>query len=87
MDEFGVWPYDQTAATLLFTLVPARYERGSLILTLNKGFAEWCEVLGDAVVATAILDRVLHHSHILNIRGASYRLREEEGRVVRACFA
>jgi DNA replication protein DnaC len=77
VDEFGVWPYDRTAATLLFALVSARYERGSLILTSNKGFAEWGDVLGDPVVATAILDRLLHHSHVLNIRGESYRLKEK----------
>jgi len=78
IDEFGVWPCDRIAATSLFTLVAARYERGSIILTSNKGFAEWGEVLGDAVIATAILDRLLHHSHVLNIRGDSYRLREKK---------
>lgn len=78
IDEFGVWPYDRTAATALFCLISARYERGSVILTSNKGFAEWGEVLGDAVLATAILDRLLHHSHVLNIRGDSYRLREKK---------
>ncbi len=78
IDEFGVWPYDRLAATALFTLISARYERGSVILTSNKGFAEWGEVLGDAVIATAILDRLLHHSHVLNIRGESYRLREKK---------
>jgi DNA replication protein DnaC len=78
IDEFGVWPYDRTAATALFALISARYEKGSIILTSNKGFAEWGEVLGDAVIATAILDRLLHHSHILNIRGESYRLREKK---------
>jgi DNA replication protein DnaC len=78
IDEFGVWPYDGMAATAFFTLVSARYERGSIILTSNKGFGEWGEVLGDAVIATAILDRLLHHSHVLNIRGESYRLREKK---------
>ena len=77
VDEFGVWPCDRLAATALFALVSARYERGSVVLTSNKGFAEWGEVLGDSVVATAILDRLLHHSHVLNIRGESYRLREK----------
>jgi len=77
IDEFGVWPYDRLASTALFTLVSARYERGSIILTSNKGFAEWGEVLGDNVIATAVLDRLLHHSHVLNIRGESYRLREK----------
>ena len=78
IDEFGVWPYDRVAATALFTLVSARYERGSIVLTSNKGFAEWGEVLGDAVIASATLDRLLHHSQVLNIRGDSYRLREKK---------
>ena len=77
VDEFGIWPYDRDAATAFFTLVAARYERGSIILTSNKGFGEWGELLGDAVIASAILDRLLHHSHILNIRGESYRLKEK----------
>ena len=62
---------------LPFTLVSARYERGSIILTSNKGFGEWGELLGDTVIASAVLDRLLHHSHVLNIRGESYRLREK----------
>jgi DNA replication protein DnaC len=78
IDEFGVWPYDRLAATAFFSLVSARYERGSIRLTSNKGFGEWGEVLGDPVIATAILDRLLHHSHVLNIRGESYRLREKK---------
>ena len=77
IDEFGIWPYDRDAATAFFSLVSARYERGSIILTSNKGFAEWGELLGDTVIATAILDRLLHHSHVLNIRGESYRLRDK----------
>ena len=54
-----------------------RYERGSIILTSNKGFGEWGELLGDTVIASAALDRLLHHSHVLNIRGESFRLREK----------
>ena len=77
VDEFGIWPYDRDAATAFFTLVSARYERGSIILTSNKGFGEWGELMGDTVIASAILDRLLHHSHVLNIRGESYRLREK----------
>ncbi|HQJ51897.1 MAG TPA: IS21-like element helper ATPase IstB, partial [Anaerolineae bacterium] len=77
IDEFGVWPYDRTAATALFSLISARYERGSIILTLNKSFAEWGEVLGDAFIAAAIFDRLLYHSHVLSIRGESYRLKEK----------
>lgn len=77
IDEFGMWPYDRVAATALFALVSARYEWGSVILTSNKSFVEWGEVLGDPVIAAAILDRLLHHSHVVNIRGESYRLREK----------
>ena len=78
IDEFGVWPCDRLAATAFFALISARYEKGSVILTSNKAFADWAEVLGDAVIATAILDRLLHHSHVLNIRGESYRLRDKK---------
>ena len=77
VDEFGIWPYDRDSATAFFTLVSARYERGSIILTSNKGFGEWGELLGDTVIASAVLDRLLHHSHVINIRGESYRLREK----------
>ena len=69
VDEFGIWPHDRESATAFFTLVSARYERGSIILTSNKGFGEWGELLGDTVIASAVLDRLLHHSHVLNIRG------------------
>ena len=75
IDEVGYVPFDSVGATMLFQLVPARYERGSIILTSNKAFGEWGEIFGDTVVATAILDRLLHHSHIINIRGESWRLR------------
>ena len=59
------------------SLVSARYERGGIILTSNKGFGEWGELLGDTVIPSAVLDRLLHHSHMLNIRGESNRLREK----------
>ena len=78
IDEVGYLPFDSVGATMLFQLVTARYERGSIILTSNKGFGEWGEIFGDTVVATAILDRLLHHSHIINIRGESWRLREKK---------
>jgi DNA replication protein DnaC len=78
IDEFGLWAYDRTAATALFALIAARYERGSIILTSNKGFAEWGEVLGDPVIATAVLDRLIHHRYVVNIRGESYRMREKK---------
>src|SRR5689334_10162009 len=67
------------AAILFFQLVNARYERGAMILTSNRGFAEWGEVFGDTVVATALLDRLLHHAVVVQIEGASYRLRQHAG--------
>lgn len=77
VDEIGYLPLDQRGVTILFQLVTSRYERGSTILTSNKGFSEWGEVFGDAVLAAAILDRLLHHSTTVNIRGESYRLRDK----------
>ncbi len=77
VDEFAIWPYDREAATAFFTQLSTRYELGSIILTSNKGFGELGELLGDTVIASAVLDRLLHHSHVLNIRGESYRLREK----------
>ena len=67
MDEFGIWPYDRESATAFFTLVSARYERGSIILTSSKGFGEWGELLGDSVIASAVLDRLLHHNHVIKV--------------------
>ena len=64
------------AGNLFFQLVNARYERGAMILTSNRGFSEWAEVFGDPVVATALLDRLLHHAVVVHIEGASYRLRQ-----------
>ena len=77
IDEVGYLPLSPLEANLFFRLVAARYERGSLALTSNKGFVDWGQVFGDPVLATAILDRLVHHSTILNIRGDSYRLREK----------
>lgn len=77
MDEFGYLPFEPAAAHLLFQLVSRRYERGSIMITSNRAVGDWGAVLGDAVVATAILDRLLHHIHVLTIRGDSYRLREK----------
>ena len=77
VDELGYLPFERRAAHLLFQLVSRRYERGSLILTSNQPVGNWGEVFGDAVLATAILDRLLHHSQIITIKGDSYRLREK----------
>ncbi len=75
VDEIGYLPVTADGANLFFQLVNARYEKASTILTSNKSFKEWGEVFGDTVVAAALLDRLLHHCHIVNIRGNSYRLR------------
>jgi DNA replication protein DnaC len=77
IDELGYLPFEQNAAHLFFQLVSRRYPRGSLLVTSNRAISEWGGVLGDPVVATAILDRLLHHSHVITIRGDSYRLREK----------
>ena len=76
MDEIGYLPVVPGGGNLFFQLVNARYERGAMILTSNRGFAEWGEVFGDPVVATALLDRLLHHAVVIQIEGASYRLRQ-----------
>ena len=77
VDELGYLPFEPTAAHLFFQLVSRRYERGSTLITSNRSVGEWGTVLGDPVVATAILDRLLHHSQVITIRGDSYRLREK----------
>lgn len=76
VDEVGYLPLDRTEANMVFQLVSRRYERGSIILTSNKSFPEWGSVLGDDVLATAILDRLLHHCDVLSIDGPSYRLKD-----------
>jgi DNA replication protein DnaC len=78
LDELGYLPLSREEASLFFRLLVRRYERGSLIVTSNKSFADWGEVFNDHVLATAILDRLLHHATTLNIKGESYRLREKK---------
>jgi DNA replication protein DnaC len=77
LDELGYLPLSREEASLFFRLVVRRYERASLIVTSNKGFVDWGEVFNDQVLATAILDRLLHHATTLNIKGESYRLKEK----------
>ena len=77
IDEIGYLPIDRTGANLFFQLISRRYEKGPMILTSNQSFGAWGEVFGDRVLATAILDRVLHHAITINIRGHSYRLKEK----------
>lgn len=77
IDELGYLPLGRNGANLVFQLVSRRYERGSLLITSNKSFGQWGEVFGDTMLAAAILDRVLHHSVTLTVKGESYRLREK----------
>jgi DNA replication protein DnaC len=77
IDEIGYLPIDRVGANLFFQLISRRYERGPMILTSNQSFGAWGEVFGDRVIATAILDRLLHHAVTMNIRGNSYRLKDK----------
>jgi len=77
IDEIGYLPIERSGANLFFQLISRRYEKGPMILTSNQSFGAWGEVFGDRVIATAILDRVLHHAVTINIRGNSYRLKEK----------
>jgi DNA replication protein DnaC len=76
VDEIGYLPVIPGGGNLFFQLVNARYEKGAMIMTSNRGFAEWGDIFGDAVVATALLDRLLHHAVVFQIEGSSYRLRQ-----------
>ena len=78
LDEIGYFPLDRMAAQFLFQLISRRYQTGSIILTSNKSFGEWGEIFADQVLASAILDRLLHHATTINIRGNSYRLRQKQ---------
>src|SRR5690606_35393043 len=75
VDEIGYLPVSRTGAMLFFQLMARRYETASTVLTSNKGFEEWGEIFGDEVMAAALIDRLLHHCHIVSIRGNSYRMR------------
>lgn len=77
IDEIGYLPLSNLEASLFFRLVVRRYERASLIITSNKSFLDWGEIFNDPVLATAVLDRLLHYSTTLNIKGESYRLKEK----------
>ena len=76
IDEVGYLQLDRTEAQLLFRLVCERYEHGSIILTSNKYFSDWDELMSDSVISIAMLDRLLHHAHVMNIQGDTYRLKD-----------
>ena len=75
VDEVGYIPFEAEAANLFFQLVSSRYERASVIVTSNKPFGRWGEVFGDAVVAAAMIDRLVHHAEVIALKGDSYRLK------------
>src|SRR5512132_2470385 len=82
VDEVGYIPFEAEAANLFFQLVSSRYERASLIVTSNKPFGRWGEVFGDATVASAMIDRLVHHAEVVSLKGDSYRLKDRDlGRV------
>jgi len=78
VDEVGYIPFDPEAANLMFSLVSNRYERASMIVTSKKPFSKWGEIFGDDMAATAMIDRLIHHSEILSLKGDSYRLRGKD---------
>lgn len=77
IDELGYLPVDKVYASVFFQLVAARYEKKSTIITTNQPLSKWGEVLGDPVLANAIIDRLIHHSHIIKITGRSYRIKDK----------
>lgn len=78
IDEIGYLPMDLQGSNLFFQLIAKRYEKNSTILTSNKAFSAWNEVFADLTIASAILDRILHHCHVVSIKGESYRLKERK---------
>lgn len=78
VDEVGYAPFEAEAANLFFQLISSRYERASLIVTSNKPFSRWAEVFGDATVAAAMIDRLVHHADVLSLKGDSYRLKDRD---------
>jgi DNA replication protein DnaC len=76
IDELGYLPIDKEDSKLFFQLIDLRYEKKSTILTTNINFSNWDDVFFDPIIANAILDRILHHAHVVNITGKSYRIKE-----------
>lgn len=80
IDEVGYLPFDIDTANLFFQLISSRYEQGSVIVTSNLEFARWGEPLGDEVIASATIDRLIHHAEVIALKGASYRTRHHTKR-------
>ena len=84
VDEIGYLPVSRSGATLFFELIAQRYEHASTVVTSNRGSEEWGRILGDEVMAAALLDRLLHRCHIVNIRGNSWRTRHHAAELAKA---
>ncbi|CAN5815351.1 ATP-binding protein [soil metagenome] len=84
VDEVGYIPFDPEAASLFFSLISSRYEQSSLIVSSNKSFSAWAEIFGDAVAVAAMVDRLVHHSEVLVLKGDSYRLKGKNREVIAA---
>jgi DNA replication protein DnaC len=78
IDEIGYTPIERREANLFFNLISELYEKASVIITSNKGFDDWAEMMGDEVMTSAMLDRLLHHAKIFNLNGKSYRVKRKE---------
>ncbi len=78
IDEIGYLPFDEEGAHRLFQLISKSYEKNSMILTSNKSYGEWGEIFKDQVITAAVLDRILHHCTIINIKGGGYRLKKRK---------
>ena len=78
IDELGYMPIDIDSANLFFQLIAKRYEKHCTIITTNMPFSKWGEIFGSFTLANAVLDRLLHHSHVISIKGPSYRLKEKQ---------
>ncbi len=80
IDELGYLPIDKQGANLLFQIISQRYERGSIILTCNRAFKEWGEIFHDNTIASAVIDRLIHHSTVVKINGESYRVKDRKNK-------
>jgi len=80
IDEIGYTPIERKEANLFFNLISELYEKSSIIITSNKSFDSWAEMMGDDILTTALLDRLLHHAKVFTLDGESYRLRGREGK-------
>ena len=81
IDEIGYTPIEKREANLFFNMISELYEKASLIITSNKSFESWAEMMGDSIMTTALLDRLLHHAKVFNLDGESYRIKKSEKEV------